>query len=140
MGDAMHNSSTILTVGTALRHAQDGGVQVHVLVGGTWMTGLVIGVDGEGAVLETDDGDTTVVRIQAVTAVRVEQVIRQQPAEPREEPAAPAAPSWHPESVGGRPRTTWCASGSGTPRTSSPATWSRCTASRSRPSLSPRNF
>ena len=94
----MHNSSTILTVGTALRHAQDGAVQVHVLVGGTWMTGLVIGVDGEGAVLETDDGDTTVVRIQAVTAVRVEQVIRQQPAEPREEPAASATPSWHPDS------------------------------------------
>ena len=91
----MHNSSTILTVGTALRHAQDGGVQVHVLVGGCWMTGLVIGVDGEGAVLETDDGDTTVVRIQAVTAVRVEQVIRQTE-EPREEPT-PAAPSWHPE-------------------------------------------
>ena len=45
----MHSSSTILTVGTALRHAQDGAVQVHVLVGGTWMTGLVIGVDGEGA-------------------------------------------------------------------------------------------
>ena len=62
------------------------------------MTGLVIGVDGEGAVLETDDGDTTVVRIQAVTAVRVEQVIRQT-AEPREEPAAPAAPSWHPETA-----------------------------------------
>ena len=55
MGDAMHNSSTILTVGTALRHAQDGGVQVHVLVGGCWMTGLVIGVDGEGAVLEHRD-------------------------------------------------------------------------------------
>lgn len=102
MGEAMHNSSTILTVGTALRHAQDGGVPVHVLVGGIWMTGMVAGVDGEGAVLQTDDGDTTVVRIQAVTAVRVEQVLdAEQPARP--EPAAPsaassAAPSWHPES------------------------------------------
>ena len=128
----MHNSSTILTVGTALRHAQDGAVQVHVLVGGTWMTGLVIGVDGEGAVLETDDGDTTVVRIQAVTAVRVEQVIRQRP---------PSSATSRPRRLRRRgtrrarrsPRTTWSATGSGTPRTSSPATWCRCTASRSRP-------
>jgi len=95
----MHSSSTILTVGTALRHAQDGRVPVHVLVGGCWMTGFVIGVDGEGAVLETHDGDTTVVRIQAVTAVRVEQVIGENE-EPRQGPAASAAPSWHPESAG----------------------------------------
>ena len=86
----MHNSSTILTVGTALRHAQDGGVQVHVLVGGFWMTGLVVGVDGEGAVLQTDDGDTTVVRIQAVTAVRVEKVIGAEEPVRQDEPAASA--------------------------------------------------
>ena len=70
----MHNSSTILTVGTALRHAQDGAARVHVLLGGTWMTGSVIGVDGEGAVLESENGDTTVVRMQAITAVRVEKL------------------------------------------------------------------
>ena len=68
----MNHSSTILTVGTALRHAQDGSARVHVLLGGTWMTGSVIGVDGEGAVLESENGDTTVVRMQAITAVRVE--------------------------------------------------------------------
>lgn len=75
----MNNSSTILTVGTALRHAQDGAARVHVLLGGTWMTGLVIGVDGEGAVLESDNGDTTVVRMQAITAVRVEELGKRRP-------------------------------------------------------------
>ena len=50
----MNHSSTILTVGTALRHAQDGSARVHVLLGGTWMTGSVIGVDGEGAVLSAE--------------------------------------------------------------------------------------
>lgn len=95
----MQQSSTILTVGTALRRAQDGGVQVHVLVGGFWMTGDVLGLDGEGAVLQTAEGDTIVLRIQAVTAVRVEQAIAAE--DLREEPAAPksAAPSWHPESA-----------------------------------------
>jgi hypothetical protein len=95
----MQHSSTILTVGTALRRAQDGGVQVHVLVGGFWMTGDVLGLDGEGAVLQTSDGDTIVLRIQAVTAVRVEQAIAAD--DLREEPAAPksATPSWHPESA-----------------------------------------
>ena len=75
----MNNSSTILTVGTALRHAQDGAARVHVLLGGTWMTGSVIGVDGEGAVLESDNGDTTVVRMQAITAVRVEELGKRRP-------------------------------------------------------------
>jgi hypothetical protein len=84
----MNHSSTILTVGTALRHAQDGAARVHVLLGGTWMTGSVIGVDGEGAVLESDNGDTTVVRMQAITAVRVEELGKQKR---RPKPA----PAWH---------------------------------------------
>jgi hypothetical protein len=94
----MHISSTILTVGTALRRAQDGGVQVHALVGGMWMSGDVLGVDGEGAVLQTSDGDTIVLRIQAVTAVRVEQAIAADDVTEAPAPAS-AAPSWHPESA-----------------------------------------
>jgi len=70
----MNISSTILTVGTALRHAEDGGARVHILLGGTWMIGTVVGVDSEGVVLQSADGDVTVVRLQAVNAVRVEQV------------------------------------------------------------------
>jgi hypothetical protein len=63
----------MLTLGTALRHAQEGGTRVHALVGGMWMSGTVVALDGEGVVLLTPEGETVVVRLRAVTAVRVEQ-------------------------------------------------------------------
>ena len=68
----MNITTKILTVGTALRHAHDQGVPVHVLVGMTWLDGTVIDVDGEGVMLESPTGDSLVVRIAGVTAVRVE--------------------------------------------------------------------
>ena len=51
-------SSTMLSVGTLLRRAEDTGAEVSVLVTGSWLQGRVIGCDGLGAVL--DDGDGTV--------------------------------------------------------------------------------
>lgn len=62
-------SSTMLSVGTLLRRAEDTGAEVSVLVTGSWLEGRVIGCDGLGAVL--DDGDAqALVRLDAVTAVR----------------------------------------------------------------------
>jgi hypothetical protein len=62
-------SSTMLSVGTLLRRAEDTGAEVSVLVTGHWLEGRVIGCDGLGAVL--DDGDEqALVRLDAVTAVR----------------------------------------------------------------------
>jgi hypothetical protein len=62
-------SSTMLSVGTLLRRAEDTGAEVSVLVAGSWFQGRVIGCDGLGAVL--DDGDAqALVRLDAVTAVR----------------------------------------------------------------------
>jgi len=62
-------SSTMLSVGTLLRRAEDSGVEVSVQVAGSWLRGRVIGCDGLGAVL--DDGDEqALVRLDAVTAVR----------------------------------------------------------------------
>jgi hypothetical protein len=89
----MNATSTMLTVGTALRHAQDSGVRVHALVDGMWMSGTVAGLDGEGVVLLTPEGDTTVVRIRAVTAVRVERGLERshQPTGPTDARPAPDA-------------------------------------------------
>lgn len=62
-------SSTLFTVGTLLRHAQDAGAPVRVLVQGTWLDGRVIGADGLGVVLDDGDGQQVLVRLDAVVAV-----------------------------------------------------------------------
>jgi hypothetical protein len=62
-------SSTMLSVGTLLRRAEDTGAEVSVLVTGSWLEGRVIGCDGLGAVLDDGDGQA-LVRLDAVTAVR----------------------------------------------------------------------
>ena len=61
-------SSTMFSVGTLLRHAQDTGADVKVLVEGSWMEGRVVGCDGLGAIL--DGGRSQfLVRLDHVTAV-----------------------------------------------------------------------
>jgi hypothetical protein len=62
-------SSTMLSVGTLLRRAEDTGAQVSILVQGTWLEGRVIGCDGLGAVLDAEDGQA-LVRLDSVKAVR----------------------------------------------------------------------
>ena len=62
-------SSTMLSVGTLLRRAEDTGAEVSVLVADSWLEGRVIGYDGLGAVLDDGDGQA-LVRLDAVTAVR----------------------------------------------------------------------
>ena len=44
---------------------------MHVLCGTTWMTGRVIGLDGEGVALYTPDEETLVIRIAGISAVRI---------------------------------------------------------------------
>jgi hypothetical protein len=62
-------SSTMLSVGTLLRRAEDTGARVSILVEGNWLEGRVIGCDGLGAVLDDADGQA-LVRLDSVTAVR----------------------------------------------------------------------
>ena len=57
----MH-SSTLFTVGTALRRAEDNGLPVEVLVHGHWLRGTVVGVDGQGVILSTH-AEHSVVRL-----------------------------------------------------------------------------
>ena len=52
--------STLFTVGTLLRHAQDAGAPVRLLVQGTWLDGRIVGADGLGVVL---------VRLDSIVAV-----------------------------------------------------------------------
>jgi sRNA-binding regulator protein Hfq len=63
--------STIYTMGTALNRAHDHDAIVEVLVGGQWLTGIVAGVDGYGVVLADAHNDHSVIRMDAISAVRV---------------------------------------------------------------------
>jgi hypothetical protein len=63
-------SSTMFSVGTLLRHAEDSGAAVKVLVQGTWLDGHVLGCDGLGAVLDDGDGGQFLVRLDQVAAVK----------------------------------------------------------------------
>lgn len=65
----MAQSSTLFTVGTLLRHAQDAGSPVRVLVANTWVDGVVVGADGLGVILDDGNGHQVLVRLDAILAV-----------------------------------------------------------------------
>jgi hypothetical protein len=65
------NDSVLYTIGTALNRARDHELPVQVLVGGAWLSGDVLAVDGHGVVLATADLEHAVLRIESVCAVRV---------------------------------------------------------------------
>ena len=62
-------SSTLFSVGTLLRRAEDTGTPVKVLVEGHWLEGRVLGCDGLGAVLDDEAGNQSLVRLDQVAAV-----------------------------------------------------------------------
>jgi sRNA-binding regulator protein Hfq len=67
----MNMTSTLYTIGTALHRAYDNRVPVALLVEGQWMEGQVAAVDAYGIVLDRDGVDHCVVRLERVSAVRV---------------------------------------------------------------------
>jgi hypothetical protein len=67
------NGSTILTIGTALNRAQQAGAQVFALVQGQWIAGHVLGIDGHGVVLRNSAGESAVLRLEHVAAVRIDE-------------------------------------------------------------------
>jgi hypothetical protein len=68
----MFGESIIYSIGTALNRAHDNDIMVEILVEGQWMRGHVVGVDGHGAVLCSDDNlEHAVVRMEAISAVRI---------------------------------------------------------------------
>lgn len=64
-------TSTLYTIGTALRRAHDHHLPVTLLVEGQWLHGGVVGVDGHGVILELDEHEHAVVRLERIAAVRV---------------------------------------------------------------------
>lgn len=74
----MHTSSTLFTVGTALRRAESNHLPVEVLVFGQWLRGNVAGLDGEGLVLSTH-AEHSVVRLDAISAVRIPETMADAP-------------------------------------------------------------
>ena len=62
-------SSTMFSVGTLLRRAEDTGTPVRILVEGHWLEGQVLGCDGLGAVLDDGVGMQSLVRLEQIAAV-----------------------------------------------------------------------
>ena len=61
-------TSMRFTVGTVLRHAQETGIPVRVLVQGQWIEGVPVGNDDLGVVLQAR-GSQSLVRLEAISAV-----------------------------------------------------------------------
>jgi hypothetical protein len=69
----MAQGSTMFTVGTLLRHAEEANAPVRVLVDNTWIEGRVIGADGLGVVLDNGQGQQALVRLESIVAVMFSQ-------------------------------------------------------------------
>jgi sRNA-binding regulator protein Hfq len=67
----MYSDSTIYSIGTALNRAHDNDIPVQLLVEGEWLAGQVVAVDGHSVVINTDAMEHSVVRMEAVSAVRI---------------------------------------------------------------------
>ena len=72
-------SSVIFSMGTALNRAKDHGLPVSVLVANDWLRGRVLALDSHGLLLESDELEHCMVRLEAVTAVRVSPVVHEHP-------------------------------------------------------------
>lgn len=66
-------TSTIMTIGTALDRAMTAGLPVAILIGSSTMYGRVAQYDGTGCVLKDSDDHLTVVRVEAINAVTFRQ-------------------------------------------------------------------
>ena len=63
------SNSTVFTIGSALRQAENDGFPVGLMVEGQWFAGAIGGLDGDGVLLEAEDGPVTI-RLTAISVVR----------------------------------------------------------------------
>lgn len=63
------SNSTVFTIGSALRQAENDGFPVGLMVDGQWFAGAIGGLDGDGVLLEAEDGTVTI-RLTAISVVR----------------------------------------------------------------------
>lgn len=78
--------STLFTVGTLLRRAEDQGTYVRVLIQGAWVEGVPVGSDSMGVILDSPQGQS-LVRTELVAAVQFDRQSMEEPAvrEPEEQ-------------------------------------------------------
>lgn len=91
------SNSTLYTIGTVLNHARDHDLGVDLLVDGTWVSGVVAAVDGFGVVLAANGDQHAVIRMEAISAVKIAEGIA-----PRHEIPAGAHPMPGPRPAGAR--------------------------------------
>jgi len=70
--------STLFTVGTLLRRAEDQGTYVRVLVQGAWLEGVPVGSDSMGVILDSPHGQS-LVRTELVAAVQFDRRAMEDP-------------------------------------------------------------
>jgi sRNA-binding regulator protein Hfq len=61
------------TIGTALQDARDNQFPVELLVEGHWINGEVAAVDGFGVVLSRKSTQHSVIRIESIAAINVDE-------------------------------------------------------------------
>ena len=61
------------TIGTALQDARENKFPVELLVEGHWIHGEVTAVDGFGVVLSRDSTQHSVIRIESISAINVDE-------------------------------------------------------------------
>ncbi|MFN8194386.1 MAG: hypothetical protein U0R80_08900 [Nocardioidaceae bacterium] len=67
------SNSTVYTIGSALRQAENDDVPVRLMVGGQWFDGAVTGLDGDGVLLDSETGEVVI----RLTSIDVVQLMRQ---------------------------------------------------------------
>jgi|GEM_PF-4377233 len=82
------SNSTVFTIGSALRQAENDGSPVGLMVDGQWFAGAIGGLDGDGVLLEAEDGTVTI-RLTAISVVRA---IKDASAAPRTDAQPSIAP------------------------------------------------
>jgi hypothetical protein len=90
----MFGSTMVLTIGHALDRARDENLVVRLCVGGDWVSGRIVSHDGHGVALLEGNGDLCVLRLEAVSGVRlprsVETAGRPGSAPAQDQPRVPA--------------------------------------------------
>lgn len=67
----MAQATTLWTIGTALRRAEELEARVDLLISGHWISGTIVAVDGHGTLIRSDTQDHSVIRLDHISAVRI---------------------------------------------------------------------
>jgi hypothetical protein len=67
----MRFDSMMYTMGTALNRAMDFDIPVQILVGGQWLSGMILAVDGHGVVIDNGGTEHAVIKVEHISAVKL---------------------------------------------------------------------